>query len=197
LQEGYRKRYFEISDLAAEVESVKQDQNFALTFTYYNTSGGINEFVRKLPKRLREKWASQSDSYKMKNNTSQAPFSLLTKFLRDIARVKNDPGYVFESAQDSSSKQISRGPGRNVEKQSHVSSRKTSTDQNSDCRAEENPNKDKSGTPAECPMHGSNLNSFKFLRMSVKRRKDFLFKNGYCLRCCGPRDICENIAEQL
>ena len=123
----------------------------------------------------------------MKNNSSQAPFSLLTKFLRDIARVKIVPGYVFESSQDSSSKQNSRGPGRNVEKQNHASSRKTSIDQNSDSRAEENPNKDKSGTPAECPMHGSNLNSFKFLRMSVKRRKDFLFKNGYCLRCCGPK----------
>jgi hypothetical protein len=66
LEECDRKRYFDISDLAPEMESVKQDQEFALNFTYYDTSGSIIEFVRELPKRLREKWAFKSDSYNMK-----------------------------------------------------------------------------------------------------------------------------------
>ncbi|KAJ8318380.1 hypothetical protein KUTeg_003471 [Tegillarca granosa] len=102
LNESDQKRYFDISDLAAEVESVKCDSNFGLAFAYYDTVSGINDFVRKLPKRLRGKWAVESDRYKTTNNVSHVPFSLLTKFLRDIARIKNDPCYVFETSPDDS-----------------------------------------------------------------------------------------------
>ncbi|KAJ8305843.1 hypothetical protein KUTeg_016388, partial [Tegillarca granosa] len=112
LNDSDQKRYFDISDLAAEVESVKCDSNFGLAFAYYDTVSGINDFVRKLPKRLRGKWAVEFDRYKTTNNVSHVPFSLLTKFLRDIARIKNDPCYVFETSPDDS-KNRPKGLGKN------------------------------------------------------------------------------------
>ncbi|KAJ8308972.1 hypothetical protein KUTeg_013846 [Tegillarca granosa] len=174
LNESDQKRYFDISDLAAEVESVKCDSNFGLAFAYYDTVSGINDFVRKLPKRLRGKWAVESDRYKTTNNVSHVPFSLLTKFLRDIARIKNDPCYVFETSPDDSK---NRPKGR-------VSTHKTGI--------EHNPINDNIDTDVKCPLHGSNSkhelrDCHKFIQKSVKERKDFLFKNGYCLRCCGSK----------
>lgn len=98
LSDGDRKKFLDLSDLAAEVESVKCDPVFSTAFSYYDTSSGINEFVRKLPKRFREKWASECDRYKMNNHVSQVPFSVFTKFLSDLARVRNDPSLLFESS---------------------------------------------------------------------------------------------------
>ena len=45
---GDRKCYHDLSDLAAEVESVKSDCAFGPAFTYYDTVSGVNEFVQKL-----------------------------------------------------------------------------------------------------------------------------------------------------
>ena len=189
LTDGDRKKFLDLSDLAAEVESVKCDPVFGTAFSYYDTSSGINEFVHKLPKRFREKWASECDRYKMNNCVSQVPFSVFTKFLRDLARVRNDPSLVFETSSTNTGHGTSQtaqqknktGP-RNSHGQTTVSTRKTNiaTDLNSNVSS------------VSCPIHGTNSSHslkdcVKFREKTVKERKDYLYKNGYCLKCCGPK----------
>ncbi|XP_061166393.1 uncharacterized protein LOC133175314 [Saccostrea echinata] len=189
LTDSDRKKFLDLSDLAAEVESVKCDHVFGTAFSYYDTSSGINEFVRKLPKRFREKWASECDRYKMNNYVSQVPFSVFTKFLRDLARVRNDPSLMFETSSTNTghgntqpAQQRSKTGLRNSYRQTSVSTRKTdiTTDLNS------------SIVKMSCPIHGTNSSHslkdcMKFRGKSLKERKDFLYKNGYCLKCCGSR----------
>lgn len=60
LTENDRKRYFDLFDLAAEMESLKGDDSLGSAFAYLDSSTGINYFVRNLPKWFREKWATTS-----------------------------------------------------------------------------------------------------------------------------------------
>ena len=196
LTEGDRKRYYDLSDLAAEVESVKSDCAFGPAFAYYDTVSGLNEFVRKLPKRLREKWAVECDSFKVKNNMFHAPFMFFAQFLRNLARLKNEPSFVFDnvpvSASQSSSSSNQR-PSNKANRFIGVSNKKTEVIYSSKT--------DSSNT--RCPIHGTNLNHTlkdcnKFRDKSLKERKDYLFKNGYCLRCCGQkRHIRKNCKETV
>lgn len=52
LTEDARKRYFYLFELAAEVESLKGDDYHGSAFANFDSSTGINDFVRKLPKRF-------------------------------------------------------------------------------------------------------------------------------------------------
>lgn len=58
---------------------------------------GKNDVARKLPKRYRERWATKCDNYKMDNKVSYVPFSIFTKYLRDLARLKIDPSLMIEN----------------------------------------------------------------------------------------------------
>lgn len=189
LSDGDRKKFLDLSDLAAEVESVKCDPVFSTAFSYYDTSSGINEFVCKLPKRFREKWASECDRYKMNNHVSQVPFSVFTKFLSDLARVRNDPSLLFESSSTHTghgnthpAQQRSKSGLRNAYRQMAVSAKKT------DVTIDVNSNI----VSVKCPIHGTSSSHslkdcMKFRGKTFKERKDYLFKNGYCLKCCGSR----------
>ncbi|XP_033755752.1 uncharacterized protein LOC117338505 [Pecten maximus] len=185
LKENDTKRFFDLSDLAAEVESIKTDTVLGPVFSYYDTSSGINDFVRKLPKRLREKWANQCYRYKETNRTSQVPFSVLTRYLRDLARLRNDPSFDFDVSfvkpnKVPSTQQKYKPLSQDSHHQTSISSRKT------EVTPETNP---KGG---KCPIHGENSNHllkdcFKFRNRTLKDRKDFVYKNGYCLKCCGQK----------
>lgn len=189
LSDNDRKRFFDLSDLAAEVESVKCDSKFGSAFAYYDTSSGINDFVRKLPRRFQEKWATESDRFKFQNGVSFTPFSVFTKFLRDLARIRNDPSLMFENTRNPPKSESvynsQQGPRRvlgNSNRQVNVLNRKTEVEWKSES----------DNTSARCPIHGNHSNHtlrdcLKFQSKSLKERKDYLFKNGYCLRCCGQK----------
>lgn len=188
LTDGDHKRFFDLSDLAAEVESVKCDHEFRTAFAYYDSNSGINDFVRKLPRHLCEKWAVECDRYKTRNNVSQAPFSLLTKYLRDLARLRNDPSYVFDTPPRYSSVSLPQQPKlRNVQRnvyRSPVVSSKIEVVPDSDLSA--------TSSSVRCPIHGENSkhalkDCVKFLAKTVKDRKNYLFQNGFCLRCSGSK----------
>ena len=42
LTENDTKRYFDLFDIAAEVESLKSDQSYGSAFAYFDSSTGIN-----------------------------------------------------------------------------------------------------------------------------------------------------------
>ena len=175
---------------------MKSDCAFGPAFAYYDTVSGVNEFVRKLPKRLREKWAVECDSFKVKNNMFHAPFMFFAQFLWNLARLKNEPSFVFDnvpvSASQSSSSSNQR-PSNKANRFIGVSNKKTEVIDSSKT--------DSSNT--RCPIHGTNSNHTlkdcnKFRDKSLKERKDYLFKNGYCLRCCGQkRHIRKNCKETV
>ena len=80
-----------------EIESAKKDSTYAPLLSYYDTSSGIRTIVYKLPYQLQEKWTNRAVSYKDKHNDSFPPFSVFAEFIRDMNKIKDDPGFVYEN----------------------------------------------------------------------------------------------------
>lgn len=97
LTENDRKRYFDLFELAAEVKSLKGNDSLGSSFAYFDSSTGINYFVRKLPKRFREKWATTCYKYKTNNKVYHANFSVFVNFLKEFARLRNDPSLIMDN----------------------------------------------------------------------------------------------------
>ncbi|XP_062585367.1 uncharacterized protein LOC134247040 [Saccostrea cucullata] len=185
LMENDRKRYFDLYDLAAEVESLKSDEAYGSAFAYFDSTTGINDFVRKLPKRFREKWMTTCDKYKVNNGVSYVPFQVLVNFLRDLARLRNDPGLILENLPQNTTTQ--HPPQKKSAQKSDVFVRKTTVAPD---RLEYETDSDISYV--RCPIHGGNSNHAlrdcqKLCKKPYKERIDFLFKKGYCLKCCGQK----------
>lgn len=129
----------------------------------------------------------------MNNYVPQVPFSVFTKFLSDLARVGNDPSLRFEGISTSNghgntrpTQQRSNTGLRNFYCQITVSTRKTDVTTYL-----------KSNLVVKCPIHGSNsshslTDCVKFRGKTFKQRKDYLYKNGYCVKCCGSRRHIQN-----
>lgn len=91
LTENDRKRYFDLFDLAAEMKSLKGDDSLGSAFAYLDSSTGKNDFIRNLPKRFREKWAT-----KINNKVYHVNFSVFVNLLKDLARLRNDPSMIMD-----------------------------------------------------------------------------------------------------
>ncbi|XP_062584179.1 uncharacterized protein LOC134245966 [Saccostrea cucullata] len=185
LMENDRKRYFDLYDLAAEVESLKSDEAYGSAFAYFDSTTGINDFVRKLPKRFREKWMTTCDKYKVNNGVSYVPFQVLVNFLRDLSRLRNDPGLILENLPQNTTTQ--HPPQKKPAQKSDVFVRKTTVAPD---RHEYEADSDISYV--RCPIHGGNSNHAlrdcqKLCKKPYKEKIDFLFKKGYCLKCCGQK----------
>ena len=87
---------FELSDLLSEMESVKRNPKYSTMMSYYDSSAGILPIVNKLPHQWREKWTSRASEYKTRYGVSYPPFSILVKFIQDLSKVRNDPGFQYE-----------------------------------------------------------------------------------------------------
>ena len=68
----------------------------------YNTSLGIIPIVNKLPYGLQEKGTLHAAKFKSHSRVPFKPFSLFTKFIPEMSRVRNDPGFMYESSKASS-----------------------------------------------------------------------------------------------
>ena len=100
LSNHQRKELYDLADLAAEIEAIKKDEKCRATFGYFDASLGVNRFVSKLPYSIQEKWTTSANNYKVNNNVVYPPFSHFVTFLQNIAKVRNDPGFMYED-QDS------------------------------------------------------------------------------------------------
>lgn len=49
-------RLYELSDLASEIESLKEDPHYATLFAYYDSSSGVKPMVAKLPQNIQDKF---------------------------------------------------------------------------------------------------------------------------------------------
>ena len=155
---------FELSDIVAEIEAIKQDPKYASHLGYYDSSSGVTPIVNKLSYGLREKWVTQASKYKQTHDVPFPPFSFFVKFLRDIRKIRNDPSLsydTFESTRTFVKKSVSR---------------KTEVD---------------SSTQSCCPIYKINhrLNQCRVFRSkSFEERKKCLKDNNYCFKCCNSSD---------
>lgn len=141
--------------------------------------------VNTLPYNIQEKWTTAANSYKQTNNVAYPPFSYFVTFLQNMAKVRNDPGFMYENQESKhvAQKQIKPKPRENQ----IVSSLQTGVAQRSS-----DSSKDNEKTPEDvCPHHGTNhkLNSSRVFRAKpISERLEFFKEKGFCFKCCRPKN---------
>lgn len=112
-------------------------------------------------------------------------FSVFVNFLKDLARLRNDPSLIMNNLPQNPT--VHHPTQRKPVQRSDISVHKTSVAP------------DQRGFEADsdisyicCPIHGGNSNHAlrdcqKLQKKLYRERTDFLFKKGYCLKCCGQR----------
>ena len=83
------KQLYELADILAEIEAVKENPKYATLLSYFDSSSGILPIINKLPYNIQEKWTTQASNYKKRYDISYPPFSFLVQFLQD-------PGFQYE-----------------------------------------------------------------------------------------------------
>ena len=81
----------------SEIEALKEVGHYQSLLSYYDTSSGVNPIICKLPYGLQEKWTTKAMNYKQTFRVPYPPFSFFAKFIRDLAKMKNDPSFFYES----------------------------------------------------------------------------------------------------
>lgn len=148
------KKLFELADIVSEIQGLKENLNYNMLLSYHDTSVGINPIVSKLPHNLKEKWVTHAANYKRKHHVPFPPFHVFDEFLRDLARVRNDPGLQFDN---DNSIGANRTPAYRLPTRNDVTTRKTEVNKAVD----------------KCPIHRT-IHSLRECRETVKREQ-FMF----------------------
>lgn len=130
---------------------------------------------------MQEKWASFASRYKKANCTSFPPLSVFAEFVRDQAKIKNDPGFHF-GIQQGKHHAGSYGGGKDIV------TRKT------DVRKSEL-------VKIGCPIHRSGghlLGSCRtFQSESFDRKRKILKENNLCYRCFSSQHMLKKCNSNL
>ncbi|KAL3969206.1 hypothetical protein ACER0C_029163 [Sarotherodon galilaeus] len=173
----------ELGDVLQEIECAK-DGGYLPGLSYLDTAHGVNPIVEKLPYGLQEKWIATGAKYKEEHKVAFPPFSVFSKFVKQQAKIRNNPSFVITAPANTSFKKEKsfRGSNRQV-----ISVHKTdiptntSSPQNSYSKPIESPDK-------VCPIHKKPHPLKKCKRFRAKpidERKPFLKENRICFKCCG------------
>ncbi|XP_068116194.1 uncharacterized protein [Hyperolius riggenbachi] len=184
-------KFQELSDLLLEVERAKADPHLP-GLVYLDTAHGVNPIVQKLPPNIQSEWAKKGSKYKQDYKVSFPPFSFFSKFIRDIATVKNDPSFLFFDATVLPSTSLNCDTqGKFKDSRNSVYVKKTgifSSSQDSDFK----PQQVKENDPRyQCPIHNKPhplRNCRVFKQMPFEERKSFLREHDICYRCCASTD---------
>ncbi|XP_053375012.1 uncharacterized protein LOC128547190 [Mercenaria mercenaria] len=157
------KKLYELADILQEIQNNMADPKYADLLSYFNSSRGVIPIVNKLPYNMQEKWTTRAAKYKADRNVPFPPFCYFVNFVTEMSKVKNDPGFMYESQQKiSTAKRVSL---------------KTEVSTNSEIQ---------SGN--FCTFHnvaGHTLNSCRtFQSKPMTVRKKFIRDKGICFRCC-------------
>lgn len=52
------KMLYDLLDILTEIESAKENEQYATLLSYYDSSSGVNPIIGKLPQGQQEKWVS-------------------------------------------------------------------------------------------------------------------------------------------
>ncbi|XP_014673822.1 PREDICTED: uncharacterized protein LOC106814066 [Priapulus caudatus] len=171
------KKLYELSDILAEIEAVKEDPQYQAVMAYFDSSSGINPIVNRLPYGMQEKWTTSAQNYKRKYGVTFPPFSHFVEFIREIARVKNDPSFLFESSDATTGRKDKNAMRIFQSDMRPLTTRKVEI---SDDKVEVDPER-------LCPIHKlrHTLNQCRsFKRKPIHERRKLLREFGICFKCC-------------
>lgn len=170
-------RLRELGDLLLELELAKAEGH-SPGLAFLDTARGVNPIVEKLPHTLQEKWISCASKFKTNHNVAFPPFSVFSQFVREQARIRNDPSFFF----------LSTGVGKAERpiryNRTQISVRKTDVSCElgvSELDKWDDPDK-------QCPLHWKPHPVRKcrsFRSKSLEERKAYLKEKNICFRCCG------------
>ncbi|XP_055995796.1 uncharacterized protein LOC130046821 [Ostrea edulis] len=165
------QKLYDLSDILMEMQFLKEDPKYSAMLAYLDSSSGIRPIISKLPYGLQEKWTNRAVKYKKEHCAIFPPFSVFVDFIKDISKVKNEPGFNYEldtnnNDRFAASKQTSSARNR-------VSVKKTGVEVT---------------VPIEhCIIHKTKhtLDDCRgFRSKSLEERKRLLKQNNICFRCC-------------
>nr|XP_020483745.2 uncharacterized protein LOC109978925 [Labrus bergylta] len=178
------QRLRELGDLLLEVEAAKEE-GYLPALSYLDTARGIHPIVEKLPFSLQEKWMVHGTRYKQQNHITFPPFSVFSSFIREEARMRNDPSFVTANSSIPPHKgerfQGERFPLKSL--RTPVVVHRTEVE-NTQEKVEAN---GLDNLKKECPIHKKPhpLQRCRVFRAKpLEERKTFLRENGICFRCC-------------
>ncbi|XP_043977905.1 uncharacterized protein LOC122833959 [Gambusia affinis] len=96
----------ELGDILQEIECAK-DGGYLLGLSYLDTARGVNPIVEKLPYGLQEKWIATGAKHKEEHKVAFPPFSVFSRFVRQQAKIRNDPSFDITPANASFKKEKS------------------------------------------------------------------------------------------
>ena len=201
---------YDLCDILSQIESLKTNPIYSTLFAYYDASSGINPIVAKLPFNLQEKWISKAMNYKSTHGVPYPPFTFFTKFVKDMAKVKNDPCFTISNPITDRSIKTEKPPSSKLPQ---VRAKKTDTTLANDSMISKtttaaNMPANTTGSPIVvqgkgrfCIYHNSTAHSLNFCKafrnLSVSERKDFLKNKGFCFKCCKDNHLSSNCKEAL
>lgn len=162
-------KWYELADLLAEIEALKEDVDYSTALSYFDTSIGVAPVLSKLPPNIQERWASRANTYKKQKRVAFPPFSVFMEFISDQATIRNDP-----SLQPAVLDQGFKDAIKETSKTKTVFSKKTDVPPRTE-------------SDNVCPIHKAkhHLNEcYAFKRKSSDERKQFLRENRICFKCC-------------
>ena len=176
------KGLYTLADIVAEIECVKENPKYQTLLGYFDSSSGVSPVVSKLPYNIQEKWTTEAVRYKKLHYVAYPPFTVFASFLRDIAKVRNDPSFMYEST-----------PSVKATKKSstNVFTKKTGVLQKASVST---PQENRLETTTQfltmCPIHNTNhvLNKCRgFRKLPIDERKQILSQNNLCYKCCSMK----------
>lgn len=174
-------KLFDLVDIVSEIESLKSDHLYSKLLSHFDSSAGVNPIVSKLPYNLQEKWTSCATEYKEKYQVIFPPFSVFSRFLRKIAKIRNDPSFVY----DNPPHKASNIPEFQVESTSSKSFKYATVKKTEALPAFPSQSTEKT---RHCPFHNCNSHNLNFCNnfrsLPLFERKKFLADHDICVKCC-------------
>lgn len=170
-------RFYDLTDILSEIEAVKEDPRYASLLSYYDSSAGVLPIASKLPHAVQQKWINEASRYKSYNDVSFPPFTFFVSFMRNISKVRNDPGLQPADSKPTQTYQDKKGFRNVTPSTTTFLTRKTDVSGVPDSDADDK---------VRCPIHRSS-HSLKtcrtFLAKSLDERRTFVRENNLCFRC--------------
>ena len=153
------------------LEYAKEDDSLP-GLEYLDTFMGINPLTAKLPEDLQNQWRTRAYRYKQKNNGRFPPFTLFSKFVRDVAEERCDPSFSTLLTEPMETRAPTSYKPQ-YHRRSTVNVSKTEVD--------------KESKQPECPLHNRSSHTIedcRYLRaQTLNTRREIIRKAGLCLRC--------------
>ncbi|TWW54543.1 hypothetical protein D4764_0103490 [Takifugu flavidus] len=178
-------RLRELGDILLELECAKEDGALP-GLLYLDTARGIKQIVEKLPYNLQEKWTGFGSKYKEDHRVAFPPFFVFSNFVRQQAKMKNDPSFTISTTNSSpplKTDKLERHYSKPFVKvhKTDVPAEPPDTRGNLFINKPEEPDR-------QCPIHKKPhpLRKCKLFREKpLEERKVYLRENRICFRCCG------------